>query len=122
MKLPIMYQRVEAAAVLIASIYFYYHLHFNFLVFILVLFVFDVSMAGYLINKRIGANTYNIFHSLLGPAITVILGASLNNRMLICLSLIWLAHIGLDRALGYGLKKITGFNETHLGHIGEWDV
>ena len=33
-------------------------------------------------------------------------------------ALIWIAHIGLDRALGYGLKYATGFGDTHLGHIG----
>ncbi len=32
--------------------------------------------------------------------------------------LIWIAHIGLDRALGYGLKYSTGFGDTHLGRIG----
>jgi hypothetical protein len=30
-----------------------------------------------------------------------------------------LAHIGLDRALGYGLKYNAGFVFTHLGRIGK---
>jgi hypothetical protein len=34
------------------------------------------------------------------------------------LALIWLAHIGIDRALGYGLKYASGFGFTHLGRIG----
>ena len=29
----------------------------------------------------------------------------------------WL-HVGLDRALGYGLKYPSGFGDTHLGAIG----
>jgi hypothetical protein len=29
------------------------------------------------------------------------------------------AHIGIDRALGYGLKYSTGFGFTHLGRIGK---
>ena len=33
--------------------------------------------------------------------------------------MIWLAHIGIDRALGYGLKYSTGFGFTHLGRIGK---
>ena len=33
-------------------------------------------------------------------------------------ALIWIAHIGFDRALGYGLKYATGFRDTHLGRIG----
>lgn len=28
------------------------------------------------------------------------------------------AHVGFDRALGYGLKLPTGFKDTHLGRIG----
>jgi hypothetical protein len=32
--------------------------------------------------------------------------------------LIWLAHIGADRGLGYGLKYATAFGDTHLGYIG----
>jgi hypothetical protein len=32
-------------------------------------------------------------------------------------SLIWLAHIGLDRAVGYGLKYPTAFKETHLQRV-----
>jgi hypothetical protein len=29
-----------------------------------------------------------------------------------------IAHVGLDRAVGYGLKLPTSFNDTHLGRIG----
>jgi len=32
-------------------------------------------------------------------------------------ALIWLAHIGIDRALGYGLKYPTFFRDTHLQHV-----
>jgi hypothetical protein len=30
---------------------------------------------------------------------------------------IWTAHIGFDRALGYGLKDTSGFKNTHLQRI-----
>jgi hypothetical protein len=33
-------------------------------------------------------------------------------------ALLWAAHVGFDRALGYGLKYAGGFTETHLGRIG----
>ncbi|MCS4316879.1 hypothetical protein M2407_001178 [Serratia sp. BIGb0234] len=33
-------------------------------------------------------------------------------------ALIWGAHIGFDRALGYGLKYASGFADTHLGGLG----
>jgi hypothetical protein len=34
------------------------------------------------------------------------------------LGLIWCAHIGLDRAIGYGLKYGASFGHTRLGRIG----
>ena len=37
---------------------------------------------------------------------------------LIMLGLVWAAHIGVDRALGLGLKYGAGFGFTHLGRIG----
>ena len=35
-----------------------------------------------------------------------------------CAGLIWCAHIGFDRALGYGLKYAEGFGFTHLRRVG----
>jgi hypothetical protein len=31
--------------------------------------------------------------------------------------LIWLAHSGFDRMLGFGLKYPTFFGDTHLRHV-----
>lgn len=31
--------------------------------------------------------------------------------------LIWLAHLGFDRMLGFGLKYPTFFKDTHLEHV-----
>ena len=36
----------------------------------------------------------------------------------ISLGLIWFAHIGFDRMMGFGLKYPTRFGDTHLGRIG----
>lgn len=36
----------------------------------------------------------------------------------VALGLVWLAHIGLDRLLGYGLKYRDHFQHTHLGRLG----
>ena len=33
------------------------------------------------------------------------------------LALIWLGHIGMDHALGYGLKYPTAFGDTHLQRV-----
>src|SRR4051812_36074110 len=119
MKLPILYQRIEAAMILATSLYFYHHLHFNFLLFALILLLLDIFMIGYIISNKLGAQIYNVGHSMLIPPALLVLGSATNTRTLIGLSLIWFAHIGMDRALGYGLKLLAGFSETHLGHIGK---
>jgi hypothetical protein len=33
------------------------------------------------------------------------------------IAIIWLAHIGLDRTVGYGLKYTGQFKETHLSRV-----
>ena len=42
-----------------------------------------------------------------------------DSELQLALALIWLAHIGFDRLLGYGLKSTEGFGFTHLGRIGK---
>jgi hypothetical protein len=81
--------------------------------------VVDLSMVGYLASSRLGALTYNIGHSLIGPAILVALYIATTNQTILFVSLIWLFHILVDRALGYGLKHTKGFEHTHLGPIGK---
>ncbi len=85
----------------------------------LVLFVPDVFMIGYARSQRLGAWIYNFAHSYPAPAalgaVAVLLDASLWQGV----ALVWFAHIGMDRALGYGLKYDTDFKDTHLGRIGE---
>jgi hypothetical protein len=81
--------------------------------------VFDLSALGYFINNRIGALGYNIGHSLIGPTILMTLYIVTENQIVLFVTLLWLFHIFVDRALGYGLKHTTGFTHTHLGEIGK---
>ena len=118
MKQPVTLQRFEGFLIFIASLYFYLHLNFNFIWFIVLLLSIDVFMIGYLFNKVTGAYIYNLGHVFIIPALILIFSAVTDTRLLIAVGLIWSAHIGMDRALGYGLKFSTGFQDTHLGHIG----
>ena len=87
---------------------------------LLILFiVVDISAIGYFFNNRIGALLYNIGHSLIGPTALVALYIGTTNQIIIFIALVWLFHIFVDRALGYGLKHTTGFEHTHLGTIGK---
>ena len=78
----------------------------------------DLAMLGYVINKRIGAISYNLAHNYALPALLIIIGFQQSSDILIGSGLIWLSHVGFDRALGYGLKLDKGFEYTHLGAIG----
>jgi hypothetical protein len=78
----------------------------------------DLSFAGYLAGPRIGAIVYNAAHSYLAPMALMTAGFALASPLALSIATIWLAHIGFDRALGYGLKYAAGFGFTHLGRIG----
>ncbi len=78
----------------------------------------DVSFLGYLASPKAGAILYNAAHSYLAPMALITSGFALSSPLVLSVAMIWLAHIGLDRALGFGLKYFAGFVFTHLGRIG----
>jgi hypothetical protein len=79
----------------------------------------DLSFAAYLAGPRVGAIVYNAAHSYMAPVTLMTAGFALASPLVLSIAMIWLAHIGIDRALGYGLKYSTGFGFTHLGRIGK---
>ena len=79
----------------------------------------DLSFAAYLAGPKAGAVVYNAAHSYLAPAILMVTGFGMAAPPVLSIAMIWLAHIGFDRALGYGLKYFAGFDFTHLGLIGK---
>ena len=79
----------------------------------------DISFVGYLDSPRTGAALYNAAHSYMAPILLMAVGLALSTPLIMSLAMIWLAHIGIDRALGYGLKYAAGFGFTHLGRIGK---
>jgi len=78
----------------------------------------DLTMAGYLVGPRIGAVLYNLGHLYAPAFLLAVLGVALGSTALIAGGGLWLAHIGFDRALGFGLKLPSGFRDTHLGRAG----
>ncbi len=78
----------------------------------------DLSLAGYLAGSKVGAISYNLAHSLIGAIALLAVGILLSMPLAATAGIIWVAHIGFDRALGYGLKYSAGFRFTHLGIIG----
>jgi hypothetical protein len=78
----------------------------------------DLAFAAYLAGPRAGAAAYNAVHSTLGPLLLAAAGWWAGSNLVLGLAGIWLAHVGFDRTLGYGLKYPTAFQDTHLGRIG----
>jgi hypothetical protein len=88
-------------------------------IYALLFLVPDLSFAAYLAGPKAGAIGYNAAHSYLAPVTLMVLGFGLAAPLTLSIAMIWLAHIGFDRALGYGLKYSAGFGFTHLGRIGK---
>lgn len=116
---PVSLQRLEGAAIAIAAITAWFLLGGTWWLLLLLFLLPDLSMVGYLGSPRVGALGYNLLHSyplavlLLGSGVWFdVFGLTLAGTLL-------LAHIGADRALGYGLKLPSGFQDTHLGVIGK---
>jgi hypothetical protein len=81
----------------------------------------DLALAGKLAGPRVGAAVYNAAHTYLGPLLlAAIWGLAADVAGTVgTLALLWAMHIGIDRALGFGLKYPTGFRDTHLGRFGQ---
>jgi Domain of unknown function (DUF4260) len=114
----IILERLEGLALLAASITVYAITAPNWILFALLLLTPDLAMVGYLRGPRLGAIAYNLAHLKILPLALGIVGLMTSNTLEIQLALIWFAHIGMDRAAGYGLKLETGFSDTTLGKIG----
>jgi hypothetical protein len=109
--------RIEGAAVLALSILIYRHDQFSWILFAAFFLAPDLSMLGYLANVRVGAGVYNFVHTLVAPGVLIAIAILASRRQLLPFALIWIAHIALDRMLGFGLKYPTRFKDTHLQHI-----
>ncbi|HEU4697905.1 MAG TPA: DUF4260 domain-containing protein [Gemmatimonadales bacterium] len=110
--------RLEGLAVLVASVALYAQLDGGWGRFALLFLAPDLSFLGYAAGPRRGAAVYNAAHSYLGPLLLALAGVTGDPGALLPYALIWTAHIGFDRLLGYGLKYPTSFHDTHLGRIG----
>ncbi len=114
---PSMLLRLEGAALLIGSLLLYIQLQASGWMFALLILAPDLSMLGYVAGVKLGSSIYNIVHIELWPIALIVYGLTASSAGVIPIGLIWLAHIGGDRLLGFGLKYPTEFKDTHLQHI-----
>ena len=110
--------RLEGAALAIACMVFYSYFEGSWWMFAILLLAPDLSFLGYLGGPRTGAAAYNVAHAAILPMLLGIVGMVVPSALAMHLALIWSTHIGIDRALGYGLKYDAGFSFTHLGRVG----
>jgi hypothetical protein len=116
---PITVQKLEGVVLLGLAALVYSRLGGSWWWFFGLLLVPDVAMLGYLAGPRVGAVVYNLVHTLVGPAVLAaveLVSGQLGGESLglYPVAVIWVAHIAMDRALGYGLKLPSGFGHTHL--------
>jgi hypothetical protein len=110
--------RVEGLALFGAAVALYWASGASWWLFAVLFLAPDLSFAGYLAGPRVGAMAYNALHATIAPLLLAIGGLMMPWPIADAVALIWLAHIGFDRMLGYGLKYSAGFGFTHLGRIG----
>ena len=110
--------RLEALTVTAAGLMVWAGMGGGWVWFVLLILVPDVSLVGYVWGARIGAAMYNAAHNYALPLLFGVVGGALDHRLLVLMSSLWITHIGIDRTLGYGLKYVTSFADTHLGRVG----
>ena len=115
---PRMLLRIEDACIFVIAIVLYSRLGESWWLFAMLFLAPDLAFLAYLAGARAGAVTYNSLHTLAGPVLLALAGLFVPYEPAVAVALIWLAHCGIDRALGYGLKYEAGFGFTHLGRIG----
>jgi len=110
--------RLEGLGLFALSVFAYHFFAFDWTLFFILFFTPDISFLGYLISPKAGGIFYNLLHHQGFIAVILIIGIILNHDFLISASLIYFSHSNFDRMLGYGLKQMDSFHNTHLGKIG----
>jgi hypothetical protein len=115
--LPPVLLRIEGATLLALSVLLYGLNQGSWLLFVLLFLIPDISMLGYLADSRVGAASYNLFHTYAASGLLAALGLMTESPLVVSVALVWFAHIGFDRMVGFGLKYPTGFSDTHLHRL-----
>jgi hypothetical protein len=109
--------RLEGAAVFGVALFLYERHEAGWGLFLLLILAPDLSIAGYLAGPRAGSVIYDLVHTYVGPIVLAAIGVRGQIDLAISLALIWFAHIGIDRLIGFGLKYPTSFKDTHLQKV-----
>lgn len=111
--------KAEELVMLLLSIFLLWNSDADWYWYVLVLLGPDISMLGYLVNDKVGAALYNLFHHKGLAILLFMVGMYLSLDLLLRIGVVLFGHASLDRMAGYGLKYNKGFAFTHLGVIGK---
>jgi hypothetical protein len=114
---PRLLLRLEGAVAFAAATALYFHGDHAWWLYLALALAPDLSMVGYAAGERVGAAAYDTFHTYAFPIALATVGVLADTGGLVAVGLVWIAHIGADRAIGYGLKYPTGFKDTHLQRV-----
>jgi hypothetical protein len=106
--------RLEGLALGVAGIVAYAQLGGDWLWLVPLLLLPDLSIAGYAAGPTVGALVYDLVHNLVLAIALVGIGLCAGIPALTILGSVLVAHVGIDRFAGYGLKHPSGFKDTHL--------
>jgi len=106
--------RLEGIAALAAGIALFQQIGGNFLWLIPLLVLPDISMVGFLRGPALGAFTYNLIHNFAVALLALGAGVALNIPALAVTGAILVAHTGMDRALGFGIRYSDDPKRSHL--------
>jgi hypothetical protein len=116
-RLPRLLLHAEGLAVCAGALVLYFDQDFGWVLLVVLALAPDLSIVGYLGGPAVGAVVYDAVHTYVGPVVLGVVGVLAGADLPVQLALIWLTHIGADRALGYGLKYQTDFKDTHLQRV-----
>lgn len=111
--------RLDGLAVAVATIAAFAVIGGNWWLFALLILAPDLSFFAFALGQKAAAWTYNVVHSYTLPIALAGIGYVSGIAWMLPVALIWAAHIGIDRAIGYGLKYPSSLRLTHLGVMGK---
>ena len=116
-RLPRILLRAEGVAVAAAAIALYFHADHPWWLLVALALAPDIALVAFAAGPRVGAVAYDAAHTYVLPIALAALGVLTEADWPVRVGLIWLAHIGVDRAVGYGLKYPSGPKETHIQRV-----
>jgi len=106
--------RLEALAVLAASLAAFASLGVSWCWYAALILVPDLSAIGYAGGSKLGSWCYDLVHTYVGPAALGVIGYLIGQPVVMAVAAIWFSHIGFDRLIVYGLKFAGIPKDTHL--------